>query len=73
MARVRSRHNNLLNYFIHDKRDLSPTYVASCEKYLEEISYKLQAASAKLQAPGGLSLNTIKRYKQNRKKYYENK
>ena len=29
MARVRSKHNNLFNYFIHDRRDLSPAYVAS--------------------------------------------
>ena len=48
---IRSKHNNLLNYFICDKRDLAPAYVASCEKYLEEISRKLQASSTKLQAP----------------------
>jgi len=36
-----------MNYFIHDKRDFSPAYVASCEKFLEEISHKLQAASLK--------------------------
>ena len=50
MARVRSKHSNLLNYFIHDRRDLSPAYVASCEKFLKEISTKHQAASHKLQA-----------------------
>ena len=44
------KHNNLLNYFIHDKRDLSPAYVRSCEKFLKEISAKLQATSNKLQA-----------------------
>ena len=49
---IRSNHNNLLNYFIHDKRDLSPAYVRSCEKFLKEISAKLQAASTKLQAAG---------------------
>ena len=43
MARVRSKHNNLLNYFIHDRRDLAPAYVRSCEKFLEEISRKRQA------------------------------
>ena len=46
MPRVRSKHNNLLNYFIHDRRDLSPAYVRSCEKFLKEISLKLQAPSA---------------------------
>ena len=35
-----------MNYFIHDKRDLSRAYVKSCEKFLKEISLKLQAASA---------------------------
>jgi len=52
MARIRSKHNNLLNYFICDKRDLAPAYVASCEKYLEEISRKHQASSSKRQAAG---------------------
>ena len=42
---IRSKHNNLMNYFIHDARDLSPAYVASCRKFLKEISLKLQAAS----------------------------
>ena len=35
-----------MNYFIHDKRDLSPAYVKSCEKFLKETSLKLQAPSA---------------------------
>jgi len=48
--KIRSKHNNLLNYFIHDKRDLSPAYLASCRKFLKEISSKQQAASGKLQA-----------------------
>jgi len=39
-----------MNYFIHDKRDLSPAYVKSCEKFLKEISDKLQVASFKPQA-----------------------
>ena len=44
--KVRSKHNNLLNYFIVDARDLSPAYVKSSKKFLKEISHKLQAASA---------------------------
>ena len=39
---IRSKHNNLMNYFICDKRDLSPAYVRKCEKYLDEISNKLK-------------------------------
>jgi len=48
------KHNNLLNYFIHDKRDLSPAYVRSCEKFLKEISAKHQAPSGKLQAASAM-------------------
>ena len=53
MARIKSKHNNLLNYFICDKRDLAPAYVRKCEKYLEEISRKHQASSGKRQAASG--------------------
>ncbi len=63
MKRIRSNHNNLLNYFIHDKRDLSPAYVRSCEKFFKEISRKRQASSSKRQAsssPAGLNSDTIK-------------
>ena len=52
MPRVKSKHSNLLNYFIHDRRDLSPAYVASCEKFFKEISRKQQATSTKRQAAG---------------------
>ena len=63
MARVRSKHSNLLNYFIHDRRDLSPAYVRKCEKFLHSLRntlikkkdaaalFKLQATSTKRQAP----------------------
>jgi len=43
-----------MNYFIHDKRDLSRAYVKSCEKFFKElkepdawIRRKLQATSFK--------------------------
>ena len=26
-----------MNYFIHDRRDLSPAYVRSCEKFFKEL------------------------------------
>ena len=31
---------NLLKYFIHDRRDLSPAYVRNCEKFLKKIKLK---------------------------------
>ena len=73
MARVRSKHGNLLNYFIHDRRDLSPAYVRSCEKFLKEISTKPQAPSSKRQAasirvtPTGISLISCKDPKRHKK------
>ena len=35
-----------MNYFIIDERDLSPAYLASCRKFLKEISSKPHAPSA---------------------------
>ena len=29
-----------MNYFIHDERDLSPAYLASCRKFLDEFIEK---------------------------------
>ena len=37
---------NLLKYFILADEDLPPSYVKKCEKFLKEISLKLQAPSA---------------------------
>ena len=50
---------NLLKYFIHDRRDLSPAYVASCEKFLKSLEQraaarKLQASSFKLDNGTGI-------------------
>jgi len=44
MKKIRSKHNDLLNYFIHDRQDLSPAYVRSCEKFFKSL--KPQAPSA---------------------------
>ncbi len=38
--KIKSKHNDLLNYFIHDRRDLSPAYVRSCEKFFRELGKK---------------------------------
>ena len=49
MKKIRSKHSNLLNYFIHDHRDLSPAYVASCEKFFRALGKKrnkFQASSS---------------------------
>ena len=50
MARVRSKHSNLLNYFIHDRRDLSPAYVASCEKFFNNLKLKNKKIKKRVRA-----------------------
>ena len=57
---VRSNHNSLLNYFLYDKRDLSPAYVRKCEEFIDSLGSakladcfkmeKQQASSTKQQA-----------------------
>ena len=65
VKKIRSNHSSLLNYFIHERGDLSPAYVRSCEKFFDSICwpryygggpdldykiYKLQAPSPKPKA-----------------------
>ena len=58
---IRSKHNDLMNYFVHDARDLSPAYVKKCERVLWSLRnaglitkqaantlFRLQASSSKL-------------------------
>ena len=40
--KIRSKHNNLLNYFICNREDLSKEYERKSEKFLKEISDKLK-------------------------------
>ena len=62
--KVRSKHNDLLNYFVHDTRDLSPADVKKCERFLWSLRdaglitkpqantlFKLQAPSFKRHEP----------------------
>jgi len=51
---------NLLKYFISADEDLPPSYVKKCEKFLKEISLKLQASSPKLQAASALKQTQLK-------------
>ena len=37
---IRSKHDNLLNYFIYDNKDLSKKYVENSKKFLERIKNK---------------------------------
>ena len=37
MAKIRSKHNELLNYFMYDDKDLSKEYVRKSKKFLNSI------------------------------------
>ena len=37
MAKVRSKHSELLNYFIYDDKDLSKEYVRKSKKFLKSF------------------------------------
>jgi|9_EtaG_2_1085328.scaffolds.fasta_scaffold117596_2 hypothetical protein len=40
MKKIRSKKNDLLNYFIHDHKYLSKDYLKSCNKFFKEIEKK---------------------------------
>ena len=40
MAKIRSKHGDLLNYFIYDDKDLSKEYVKKSRKFLKSIDNK---------------------------------
>jgi len=53
-----------MNYFICDKRDLSPAYVKNCEKFLHNLKLKAAArppkSGHKLQASSALKGTQLK-------------
>ena len=40
MSKVRSKHNDLLNYFLYDEKYLSKKYVSKCKKLFKELDKK---------------------------------
>ena len=34
---IRSKHNDLLNYFLYDEKDLSKAYVRKCKNFIDNI------------------------------------
>ncbi len=40
MAKIRSKHSDLLNYFVYDDKDLSKEYVKNSKKFLNSIKNK---------------------------------
>ena len=40
MAKIRSKHSDLLNYFIYDDKELSKEYVRKSKKFLNSIKNK---------------------------------
>ena len=47
MRKIRSKHNNLMNYFICNHKDLSKAYIKKSEKFFKEISDKLKRRKEK--------------------------
>ena len=47
MRKIKSKHNNLMNYFICDHKYLSKVYVKKSEKFLKEISDRLKKRKEK--------------------------
>jgi len=39
---IKSKHNNLLNYFLYDNKDLSKAYVRKCKKFLKELKKQME-------------------------------
>jgi hypothetical protein len=54
----RINHNDLIPWFTRDHRDLPPSYLASCQKFFDE----LQAASRKQQASSSKQVTTAPEY-----------
>ena len=48
---VRSNHNSLLNYFLYDKKDLSPAYVRKCEEFIDSLGSAKLADCFKMEKP----------------------
>ena len=46
---VRSKHNNLLNYFLYDEKDLSKAYVKKCKNFLDNIRAEIHIEKLKKQ------------------------
>jgi len=40
MAKIKSKHSDLLNYFIYEDKDLSKEYVKKSRKFLKSIDNK---------------------------------
>ena len=44
---IKSKHNNLLNYFLYDNKNLSKAYVKKCEKFFKELKTKKENETKK--------------------------
>ena len=40
MNKIKSKHNNLLNYFLYDHKYLSKEYLKKCKKFFKELKLK---------------------------------
>ena len=63
---VRSNHNSLLNYFLYDKKDLSPAYVRKCEEFIDSLGsskladcFKMEKSQAPSSKPQAASVKLL--------------
>tara|TARA_R100001510_G_C7564328_1_gene143193 strand:+ start:332 stop:547 length:216 start_codon:yes stop_codon:yes gene_type:complete len=68
---VRSNHNSLLNYFLYDKKDLSPAYVRKCEEFIDSLGSAKLADCFKMEKPQATS-SPQSDVKKKKKDNYEN-
>ena len=55
---------NLLKYFIHDRRDLSPAYVRKCEKFLKGLKPSSSQAGGPAHKESGFKPSSSQALKQ---------
>ena len=44
---IRSKHNDLLNYFLYDDKDLSKAYVRKCKNFIDNIHAEIHTEHLK--------------------------
>ena len=64
MKKIKSKHNDLLNYFIHDRRDLSPAYVRKCEKFFKTLKPSSSQAGGPAHKESGFKRSSLTGLKQ---------
>ena len=49
--KVRSKHNNLLNFFLYDEKYLSKAYIKKCEEFIDSLGKNKLEDCFKMEVP----------------------